>query len=92
MTGLMISMTCFGFSKTYSGLVVRYSKDPFTLRSSLTPSMNSRCIAGLLDGNIGVIRSMIAEVTDSTNRAQVSGLIPLVWATGITIGYAILHR
>ena len=86
-------MTCFGFSKTYSGLVVRYSKDPFTLRPSLTRHPpGSRCIAGLLDGNVGVIKSMIAEVTDSTNRAQVSGLMPLVWATGVTIGYAILHR
>jgi hypothetical protein len=29
----------------------------------------------------------MGELTDSTNRAQVSGLLPLVWALGTTIGY-----
>ena len=36
MTGLMISMTCFGLSKTFSGLVVRYLEDLFTMEPSLT--------------------------------------------------------
>ena len=30
---------------------------------------------------------MMGETTDSTNRAQVSGLAPLVWGIGVTIGY-----
>jgi len=29
---------------------------------------------------------MVGELTDSTNRAQASGLLPLVWAVGVTIG------
>jgi hypothetical protein len=33
----------------------------------------SRCLAGLLNGNVGVMKSMMAELTDSTNIAQ--GLI-----------------
>ena len=53
---------------------------------------NSRCAAGLLNGNIGVVRSMMGEITDSTNRAQVSGLLPLTWGVGVTIGYVSLRR
>ena len=52
---------------------------------------DSRCIAGFLNGNMGVAKSMMAELTDSTNRAQVSGLIPMVWAVGATIGYVTLR-
>ena len=53
---------------------------------------DSRCIAGILNGNIGVAKSMMGELTDSTNRAQASGLLPLVWAVGVTIGYVTLRR
>lgn len=35
---------------------------------------------------------MIGEITDSTNRAQVSGLLPLTWGVGVTVGYVALHR
>ena len=53
---------------------------------------NSRCIAGLLNGNMGVAKSMMGELTDSTNRAQASGFFSLVWAVGVTIGWVTLHR
>lgn len=53
--------------------------------------LDSRCIAGLLNGNMGVAKSMLGELTDSTNRAQASGLLPLTWAVGVTIGYATLR-
>ena len=53
---------------------------------------NSRCIAGLLNGNMGVVKSMMGELTDTTNRAQVSGLFPLVWSVGATIGYVTRHH
>ena len=64
----------------------------FNLVPTTTDPPNSRCIAGLLNGNIGVVKSMMGEITDSTNRAQVSGLFPLVWAVGATIGYAARHH
>lgn len=53
----------------------------------MTNHSTSRCAAGLLNGNMGVVKSMMTELTDPTNRAQVSGLLPLVWAVGVTIGY-----
>lgn len=30
----------------------------------------SRCLAGVLNGNVGVMKSMMVEITDSTNIAQ----------------------
>ncbi|KAJ6461113.1 MFS general substrate transporter [Mycena sanguinolenta] len=46
----------------------------------------SRCLAGLLNGNVGVIKSMMGEITDSTNIAQGMALMPVVWSTGATLG------
>ena len=83
-------MTSFGLSKTFSGLIVRYSGLP-PHTATADPS-NSRCIAGILNGNLGVVKSMMGELTDSTNRAQASGLFPLVWAVGVTIGCVAYHR
>jgi hypothetical protein len=65
--------------------------------------VSSRSLCGLLNGNIGkyilssvipvphykigVTKSVIGELTDSTNRAQAFALMPMVWASGTTIGY-----
>ncbi|PCH42368.1 MFS general substrate transporter [Wolfiporia cocos MD-104 SS10] len=46
----------------------------------------SRCIVGALNGNIGVIKSMMGELTDSTNMAQGFALMPVVWSAGATVG------
>jgi len=37
MAGLAISMTSFGFSKTFSGLVVRYLRDLLPIQLLLIP-------------------------------------------------------
>jgi hypothetical protein len=39
-----------------------------------------------LNGNVGVIKSMMGELTDSTNIAQGMALMPVVWSTGATVG------
>ncbi|RDB26103.1 Efflux pump azaL [Hypsizygus marmoreus] len=46
----------------------------------------SRCLCGLLNGNIGVMKSVMGELTDSSNRAEGFALMPVVWATGATLG------
>ncbi|KAH9838448.1 MFS general substrate transporter [Rhodofomes roseus] len=46
----------------------------------------SRCLVGALNGNIGVIKSMMGELTDSTNMAQGFALMPVVWSAGATLG------
>ena len=35
---------------------------------------------------LGVIKSIMGELTDSTNRAQGFALLPAVWCLGTTIG------
>ncbi|KAF8969098.1 major facilitator superfamily domain-containing protein [Flammula alnicola] len=46
----------------------------------------SRCLTGLLNGNIGVMKSVMGELTDSTNRAEGFSLMPVVWGFGATMG------
>ena len=40
---------------------------------------------GLLNGNIGVMKSYLTEITDDTNRAKAFSLLPLSWGLGATI-------
>ncbi|KAJ7746327.1 member of major facilitator superfamily multidrug-resistance, DHA1 sub-family [Mycena metata] len=46
----------------------------------------SRCLNGALNGNIGVLKSIIAEMTDSTNIAQAYAVMPISWSTGVILG------
>ncbi|KAG6835018.1 hypothetical protein H0H93_005565 [Arthromyces matolae] len=46
----------------------------------------SRCLCGLLNGNVGVMKSVMGELTDASNRAKGFSLMPAVWATGATLG------
>ncbi|KAF8886154.1 major facilitator superfamily domain-containing protein [Infundibulicybe gibba] len=46
----------------------------------------SRCLCGLLNGNIGVMKSAMGELTNPSNRAQAFSLMPVVWAAGTTLG------
>ncbi|KAJ2924858.1 hypothetical protein H1R20_g12247, partial [Candolleomyces eurysporus] len=68
LSGLTVSMYCFGLSRTFWGLVL------------------SRSLSGALNGNIGVIKSMMAELTDETNLAQAYAYMPIAWSTGCTVG------
>ncbi|KAG5642027.1 hypothetical protein DXG03_003774 [Asterophora parasitica] len=46
----------------------------------------SRSLNGALNGNIGVIKSMMVELTDSTNIAQAYAYMPIAWSTGGALG------
>ncbi|KAF9219620.1 MFS general substrate transporter [Gyrodon lividus] len=58
----------------------------FGLSRTFTGLVVSRCITGALNGNIGVMKSMLGELTDSTNMAQGFALLPISWSLGITLG------
>ncbi|KAG2075426.1 MFS general substrate transporter [Suillus decipiens] len=58
----------------------------FGLSRTLLGLILSRCITGALNGNIGVMKSMMGELTDSTNMAQGFALMPVAWSLGATIG------
>ncbi|KAJ7585665.1 major facilitator superfamily multidrug-resistance, DHA1 sub-family [Mycena floridula] len=45
-----------------------------------------RCAQGVFNGNIGISGTVVAEITDSTNRGEAFGFNPLMWCVGIIIG------
>lgn len=83
LSGVCVSMACFGLSKTFWQLVIRLVEAECA-RYRL--SFLSRCICGLLNGNVGAVKSMIGELTDSTNIAQAFALMPIGWCVGSTLG------
>ncbi|KAF9468194.1 member of major facilitator superfamily multidrug-resistance, DHA1 sub-family [Collybia nuda] len=58
----------------------------FGLSRSFWGLVFSRGLNGALNGNIGVIKSMMAEMTDTTNIAQAYAYFPIAWCTGGTLG------
>lgn len=48
----------------------------------------SRCLTGLLNGNVGVMKSAMGDLTDATNRAEGFALMPVTWAIGCTVSSA----
>ncbi|KAJ3568220.1 hypothetical protein NP233_g5851 [Leucocoprinus birnbaumii] len=58
----------------------------FGLSKTFWTLVISRCLCGLLNGNIGVMKSVMGELTDSSNRAKAVALMPVVWSTGASLG------
>ncbi|KAH8985105.1 MFS general substrate transporter [Lactarius akahatsu] len=58
----------------------------FGLSRSFPALVFSRCLHGMLNGNVGVMKSMMAELTDETNVARGSSLIRVTWAIGGVMG------
>lgn len=59
----------------------------FGLSTSFWTLVVSRCICGMLNGNSGVMKSVMGELTDSTNMAQGFALIPITWCFGGFFGF-----
>lgn len=58
----------------------------FGLSTTFWSLVVSRCMCGVLNGNIGVLKTMIAELTDSTNMAQGFALVQVFWRVGTFVG------
>jgi len=58
----------------------------FGLSTTFWSLVLSRCLNGALNGNIGVMKSMTMEITDSTNIAQAYSILPITWSVGTTVG------
>lgn len=106
---LAVSLSSFGLSKTFLGLVIRYishywsylehhahsdlfmAVDVYLLRSiAMQVSLLVRP-ATLLWHNgdnemKGVIKSMVGEITDHTNKADAFALLHVPWAVGSSFG------
>jgi len=52
----------------------------------LNKRVSSRVLNGALNGNIGVIKSILAEMTDHTNMSLAYSYQPITWSTGATLG------
>ncbi|KAF6759870.1 major facilitator superfamily domain-containing protein [Ephemerocybe angulata] len=58
----------------------------FGLSKTFWPLVVFRAFQGFFNGNIGVSKSVMAEITDSTNIGDAYALAPLMWSAGTTIG------
>ncbi|KAG1740054.1 MFS general substrate transporter [Suillus lakei] len=58
----------------------------FGLSTTFWSLVVSRCMCGVLNGNLGVLKTMMAELTDSTNMAQGFVLIQIFWRVGTFVG------
>ncbi|KIM84952.1 hypothetical protein PILCRDRAFT_817783 [Piloderma croceum F 1598] len=58
----------------------------FGLSKHFWPLVVSRCVQGIFNGNIGITKAVMAEIADASNIAQIFGLIPFQWGTGVTFG------
>ncbi|KAF7771077.1 hypothetical protein Agabi119p4_7051 [Agaricus bisporus var. burnettii] len=58
----------------------------FGLSTTFLGVILSRASNGALNGNTAVMKSMVAELTDSTNIAQAFAYNSLAWASGGTLG------
>lgn len=58
----------------------------FGLSTTFWGLVVSRCMCGILNGNVSVMKTMVGELTDSTNMAQGFALIPIMWCIGGFIG------
>ncbi|KAG7094374.1 hypothetical protein E1B28_007975 [Marasmius oreades] len=61
----------------------------FGLSKTFWPLVVFRCAQGMFNGNIGVSKTVLAELTDETNRADAFALISVAWTSGATLGPAI---
>ncbi|KAG5644649.1 hypothetical protein DXG03_008031 [Asterophora parasitica] len=58
----------------------------FGLSNNFWTLVVSRWMQGAFNGNIGVTKSVIGEITDSTNVGDAFAIIPLMWSSGCTVG------
>ncbi|KAJ3843273.1 major facilitator superfamily multidrug-resistance, DHA1 sub-family [Lentinula raphanica] len=61
----------------------------FGLSTQYRELMIFRSIQGAFNGNIGVSKTILAELSDSTNIAQIFSLAPMIWGMGVIMGPSI---
>ncbi|KAJ2659435.1 hypothetical protein IWW48_003480 [Coemansia sp. RSA 1200] len=61
----------------------------FGVSRSFKWALVARSLNGMFTGNSVVIKSVVAEISDSTNRARIMALLPLMWNLGMMLGGAV---
>lgn len=65
---------------------VALSATLFGLAETFLWAVLARALAGVMNGNVAIVKSVVGEITDDTNRARAFNLIPLTWTVGCWIG------
>ena len=55
----------------------------FGTSQNLAMAIISRLCSGLLNGNIGVAKTYLGEITDETNQAKGLSIISITWGVGV---------
>ncbi|KAF5359367.1 hypothetical protein D9756_003058 [Leucocoprinus leucothites] len=58
----------------------------FGYSTSFWPMVLSRCFQGVFNGNIGVSKTVMVELSDSSNIGDAFSMMPLMWSAGVTLG------
>ncbi|RKP10531.1 major facilitator superfamily domain-containing protein, partial [Thamnocephalis sphaerospora] len=58
----------------------------FGLSVSFAWAMTVRIMTGLVNGNVGVLKSVLGEITDETNQARAFSYMPMVYGIGFIAG------
>ncbi|KAI8979065.1 major facilitator superfamily domain-containing protein [Mycotypha africana] len=59
----------------------------FGLSKNLIWAISSRTLCGIMNGNMGVARTAVTEITDETNRTKAFSLFGLCYGLGLIGGY-----
>jgi len=57
----------------------------FGMSRTFPQAVAARALSGLLNGNLGVVKSLLTEITDDTNRGAAFSYMSLAWAIGTVI-------
>ncbi|KAI7895104.1 major facilitator superfamily domain-containing protein [Mucor mucedo] len=55
----------------------------FGLSKNLWWAIGARALCGIMNGNSGVARSTVSEITDNTNKAKAFSVFSVMWNTGM---------
>ncbi|KAJ1733646.1 hypothetical protein LPJ61_001460 [Coemansia biformis] len=61
----------------------------FGFSKSFAWALVARSMNGLFSGNTGVVRAIVAEIADDSNRPRMMALMSLTWNAGVLIGAAV---
>jgi hypothetical protein len=91
LVGIAVTTTAFGLSTSFAGIVASRFFGQFSLPLKHYESVHTLTTAGgLVAGNVAVIHSILAEITDDTNQDLAVPIYSLSWPVGTVIGFVSL--
>ncbi|KAJ2800860.1 hypothetical protein H4R21_003009 [Coemansia helicoidea] len=61
----------------------------FGVSRSFAWALAARAMNGLFSGNTGVVRAIVSEIADDSNRPRMMALMSLMWNAGVLVGAAV---